>query len=75
MFDKYLTEDEYQKLSDKDKEKYEHSDWGYASLLPKVSTTSWESSNMMLYIIIAVVVIVIIAAAAFFFMKKKNASA
>lgn len=75
VFDKYLTESEYKELSDKDKEKYEHNDYGYATLLPTVSTTSWESSNMMLYIIIAVVVIVIIACAAFFFMKKKKASA
>jgi hypothetical protein len=75
VFDKYLTQSEYDKLSDKDKEKYYDSGWGYATKLPTVSTTAWESNNTMLYIIIGIVAVIVVIAVVFFVMKKKNASA
>jgi hypothetical protein len=70
VFDKYLWQFEYEELSDKDKAKYLYNDWGYATKLPTVGTTSYD--NTMMYIIIAVVVIIIIIAIIFFVMKKKK---
>ena len=75
VFDKYLTDDEYKALSESDKAKYEYNTYGYATLLPKVSTTSWETpaDNTMIYIIVAIVAIIIIAVIAIYFIKKRNA--
>ena len=70
VFDKYLWQFEYDELSEKEKAKYYDSGWGYASKLPTVGTTSYDSS--MLYIIIGVVAIIVIIAVVFFVMKKKK---
>ncbi|WII07570.1 hypothetical protein PED39_08240 [Methanomassiliicoccales archaeon LGM-RCC1] len=71
VFDKYLSVEEYNALSDADKAKYSYSEYGYAQKLPTVGTTAYD--NTMMLIIIAIIVIVVIAVAVFFFMKKKNA--
>lgn len=76
VFDKYLTDGEYKALSDADKEKYEYNDWGYATFLPTVSTTAWESSsNMGMFLIIGAIVVVVLIIAVFFYTKKQKAQA
>jgi len=76
VFDKYLTDEEYKALSDADKAKYEYNAFGYASLLPSVSTTAWESSsNMGMFLIIGAIVVVVLIVAVFLYTKKQKAQA
>lgn len=76
VFDKYLTMDEYNALSEKDKAKYYNNPYGWASLLPTVSTTGWESSsNMGMFLIIGAIVVVVLIVAVFLYTKKQKAQA
>mgnify|MGYP006988898118 CR=1 FL=1 len=60
VFDKYLWQSDYDKLSDDEKEQYEYSSYGYASKLPTVSTTDYEGNSIIImYTAIIVVVIVV----------------
>ena len=72
----YLTADEYKALSEKEKEKYYDNPYGYATYLPEVSTTAWESSsNMSMFLIIGAIVVVVLIVAVFLYTKNKKAQA
>ena len=73
VFDKYLWQEEYDKLSDKDKEKYHLDPYGYATKLPTVSTTDYKSgSDMTLYIIIGAIIVVALVVVVFVYVKKNK---
>ncbi len=78
VFDRYLSASEYEALSDSEKEYYAVDQYmGYATSLPTVSTTAYETivniiMDFIIYIVVAIVVAVVIGLAIVIWVAKKK---